>query len=65
MDVDDFVNEHKPREGGNTFQLENSKLLDAAVDGSILAKVGAMVAYTGDVSFVGQSSAEGGITGWL
>ena len=65
MDVDEFVSENEPQEGGSPFQLENSKLLDIAVDGSVVAKAGSMVAYDGDLSFTGSSNAEGGITGFI
>ncbi|RXK51098.1 AIM24 family protein [Halorientalis pallida] len=65
MDVDQFKSEHAPTDSDERFQRENSYTLDAAVDGSLLAKAGAMIAYTGDLSFTGQASAEGGITGFL
>ena len=65
MDVDQFVAANEPDEGGAPFQLENEKLLDVAVDGTVTTKAGAMVAYTGDLTFRGKSSAEGGITGFL
>jgi len=65
MDVDQFKSEHAPTESDERFQLENSYTLDATVDGSLLAKAGAMIAYTGDLSFTGRASAEGGITGFL
>jgi uncharacterized protein (AIM24 family) len=65
MDVDRFVSENKPQEGGETFQLENSKLLDIAVDGTVMTKAGSMVAYEGDLTFTGKSSAEGGLTGYI
>jgi len=63
MDVDQFVSDNAPAEGGDTFQLEHSKLLDIAVDGTVMTKAGSMVAYEGDLSFTGKSSAEGGLTG--
>ena len=63
MDVDQFKTENAPTESDQTFQLENSYTLDVAVDGSIMAKAGAMIAYTGNLSFTGQASAEGGLTG--
>jgi uncharacterized protein (AIM24 family) len=47
------------------FQLENSYTLETTVDGSVMAKAGSMVAYSGDLSFTGQASAEGGVTGFL
>jgi len=65
MDVDQFISDNKPEEGGDAFQLENSKLLDIAVDGSVTAKAGSMVAYDGDLSFTGSSNAEGGIKGFI
>ena len=65
MDVDQFINDNRPAEGGDTFQLENSKLLDIAVDGSVTTKAGSMVAYDGDLSFTGSSNAEGGIKGFI
>lgn len=65
MNVNEFVNANEPSEGGETFQLENNKLLDVDLDGSVTAKAGAMIAYSGDISFEGKSSAEGGIRGFL
>ena len=65
MDVDTFVTENQPDEGADAFELENRKLLDIAVDGTVLAKAGSMVAYDGDLSFTGKSSAEGGLTGYI
>jgi uncharacterized protein (AIM24 family) len=65
MELDDFTRANAPEEGGDGFQLENDKLLDLAVDGTVMAKAGSMVGYTGDVSFTGKASAEGGITGFL
>jgi uncharacterized protein (AIM24 family) len=47
------------------FHLENSYALETTVDGSVMAKAGSMVAYSGDLSFTGQASAEGGVTGFL
>ncbi|AUV80710.1 hypothetical protein C2R22_02755 [Salinigranum rubrum] len=63
MDLDQFISENAPQEGGDGFQLENSKLLDVSLDGSVMAKAGAMVAYTGDISF--ERKTEGGISGLL
>jgi uncharacterized protein (AIM24 family) len=65
MELDEFVAGNAPDEGGDRFQLENSKLLDVAVDGSVMTKAGSMVAYEGDLTFTGRSSAEGGLTGFL
>ena len=65
MNVDQFKSEHVPTESTESFQLENSYTLDVAVDGSVLAKAGSMIAFTGDISFTGRASAEGGLTGFL
>ncbi|MFB6202485.1 MAG: AIM24 family protein [Halorhabdus sp.] len=65
MDVQQFKSEHAPTETDETFQLENPYTLDVAIDGTVMAKVGSMVAFTGDLSFTGKASAEGGITGFL
>jgi uncharacterized protein (AIM24 family) len=65
MDIDQFKTEHAPTETDETFQLENSYTLDVDINGSMMAKAGAMVAYTGDLSFTGQATPEGGITGFL
>ena len=65
MDLDQFAAEHVPAESDEPFQRENSYILDVAVDGSVMAKVGSMIAYTGDLEFTGKASAEGGITGFL
>lgn len=65
MDVSQFTTEHGPADRSEQFQLENKYLLDLAVDGSIVAKAGSMVAFTGDLSFTGSASAEGGIKGFL
>jgi len=65
MDVDQFTDEHSPTESDAPFDRENPYTLDVAVDGRVLAKAGSMVAYTGELSFTGRASAEGGITGLL
>lgn len=53
MDIDQFKSQHAPTDSDDTFQLENSYTLDVAVDGSVMAKAGSMIAYTGDLSFTG------------
>ncbi|QDX39417.1 AIM24 family protein [Salarchaeum sp. JOR-1] len=65
MNTDEFTAEHGPTDSGEPFELENKYTLNATVDGEVLAKAGAMVAFTGDLSFTGKSSAEGGISGFL
>ena len=63
MNLDEFVTTHGPDESGEPFELENAKLLDVALDGSVMAKAGSMTAYTGDISFERKSA--GGLTGML
>ena len=63
MTLDEFASANAPTEKGKTFQLQNHKLL--AVDGAVTALAGSMVAYSGDVTFSGKASAEGGVTGFL
>ena len=65
MNLEEFTSTNAPKAGTDTFQLENGKLLDITVDGSVMAKAGSMVSYEGDLSFTGKSSAEGGITGFI
>ncbi len=65
MDVDQFAAEHSPTDSTTAFDRENPYTLDVAVDGTVLAKAGSMVAYTGDLSFTGRASAEGGLTGLI
>ncbi|ACM57220.1 AIM24 family protein [Halorubrum lacusprofundi] len=65
MNLDQFTAENAPTASDETFQRENSYTLDVDVDGTVMAKAGSMVAYTGDISFTGKASAEGGITGFL
>ena len=63
MDLDEFVDSHAPQENSAPFELENSKLLDISLDGTVMAKAGTMVGYTGDISFERKSA--GGLTGML
>ena len=65
MNLDQFTAENAPSESAERFQRENSYTLDVDVGGTVMAKAGSMIAYTGDVSFTGKASAEGGITGFL
>ncbi|MFC3478640.1 AIM24 family protein [Halobacterium litoreum] len=65
MNVEQFKTANAPTESDAPFQLENSYTLDVAVEGSLMAKAGSMIAHTGDLSFTGKSSAEGGIRGFL
>ncbi|HET6568031.1 MAG TPA: AIM24 family protein [Rhodothermales bacterium] len=62
MRIEQFLTEHKQKEGGAAFQLENAKLLEVKVDGTVWAKAGAMVAYRGDLKFAQK---HGGLGKWL
>jgi uncharacterized protein (AIM24 family) len=63
MDLQEFTESNATVDGGDGFQKENNRLLNIPVDGTVMVKAGSMVAYTGDITFTGKSSAEGGITG--
>lgn len=63
MKIEQFAAENAPDDGGETFELEHSKLLDIDLDGAVLAKAGSMIAYTGDISFERKSA--GGLKGLL
>lgn len=56
MKLQEFVNSHDPEPSEKAFQLESSKLLDVSLDGNVMAKAGAMTAYTGDISFEHKSA---------
>ncbi|CQH51094.1 DUF124 family protein [Halobacterium hubeiense] len=47
------------------FRKENNRLLGIPVDGSVMIRAGSMVSYTGELTFTGKSSAEGGLTGFV
>jgi uncharacterized protein (AIM24 family) len=63
MDLEEFTESNAPADGRDGFQKENNRLLNVPLDGTAMIKAGSMVAYTGDVTFTGKSSAEGGLTG--
>jgi len=65
MTLEEFAAENAPTADDGTFQLQNRKLLAVDLDGAVTALAGSMVAYTGDVTFSGQASAEEGVTGYL
>jgi uncharacterized protein (AIM24 family) len=65
MNLDQFTAENAPTDSAEPFQRENSYTLDVDVDETVMAKAGSMVAYTGDLTFTGKASAEGGIKGFL
>ncbi|WP_049936068.1 AIM24 family protein [Haloplanus natans] len=65
MKLEEFTRSNAPAEGGDGFQRENKRLLDIPVDGTVMVKAGSMIGYTGDLTFTGKSSAEGGLTGFV
>ncbi|MFB6296131.1 MAG: AIM24 family protein [Halobacteriales archaeon] len=65
MELETFKSSNAATDSEQTFQKENSYTLDVAVEGEVMAKAGSMIGYTGDISFTGKASAEGGITGFI
>jgi uncharacterized protein (AIM24 family) len=63
MELKEFVDANEPAAESTGFRKENNRLLRIPVDGLVTVKVGTMIAYTGDITFTGKSSAEGGLTG--
>ncbi len=45
---------------GDVFELESSKMLEVKVNGRVWSKLGAMVAYKGNLSFKREGTLEGG-----
>jgi uncharacterized protein (AIM24 family)/stress response protein SCP2 len=46
---------------GDAFELENEKMLEVKVNGRVWSKLGAMVAYSGNLSFKREGMLDGGI----
>jgi uncharacterized protein (AIM24 family) len=65
MELSEFTRSNAPSSGGDGFRRENKRLLTVPVDGTVMIKAGTMVAYTGEMTFTGKSSAEGGLTGFI
>ena len=63
MKLQQFIDANQEKDStGDVFQLENTRLLDVAVDGMVWAKAGSMVAFTGDITF---KQKHGGVGKWL
>ncbi|HEY8001516.1 MAG: AIM24 family protein [Vicinamibacteria bacterium] len=61
MSVEQALEQFKETEGGESFRLQNSKLLKVELAGEeIQTKLGAMVAYQGDVHF--EHAGSGGLS---
>ncbi|WP_338738579.1 AIM24 family protein [Haloplanus salilacus] len=65
MKLSEFARSNAPADGGDGFRTENNRLLDIPLDGTVTVKAGSMIGYTGEMTFTGRSSAEGGITGFV
>ena len=65
MELSEFARSNAPTDGGDGFRTENNRLLDIPLDGTVTVKAGSMIGYTGEMTFTGRSSAEGGITGYV
>lgn len=63
MRLEDFARNNTPKEGGDIFQVENSKVLEVKLDGSVMAKAGSMISYSGDINF--ERKEAGGLKGFL
>ena len=58
----DFVAQTAERDQpGDVFELESSKMLEVKVDGRVWSKLGAMIAYRGDLNFKREGTLEGGL----
>jgi uncharacterized protein (AIM24 family) len=64
MRVGDFVNANVQKDTGGTWQLEGDKMLEVHLSGNkVFTKVGAMIAYYGDVKFTRAGA--GGAGKWV
>ena len=60
--LNDFVRETAERDNpGEVFELESSRMLEVKVRSRIWSKLGAMVAYKGNLSFKREGMLEGGV----
>ena len=60
--LSDFVRDTAERDNpGDVFELESHKMLEVKVRGRIWSKLGAMVAYKGNLSFKREGMLEGGV----
>jgi uncharacterized protein (AIM24 family) len=65
MNLEEFTQSHAPTESKDGFRKTNNRLLEIPVDGTVMIKAGSMIGYTGEMTFTGKSSAEGGLTGFV
>lgn len=60
--IADFLAETGERDQpGDVFELESHKMLEIHVKGRVWTKLGAMIAYRGDLKFVREGMMEGGL----
>ncbi|MBB5374659.1 uncharacterized protein (AIM24 family) [Deinococcus metalli] len=58
----DFVAQTAERDQpGDVFELESSKMLEVKVNGRVWSKLGAMIAYKGNLNFKREGALEGGL----
>lgn len=58
----DFLKDTGERDApGDVFELESPRMLEAHVDGRLWTKLGAMIAYRGDLKFIREGMMQGGI----
>ena len=65
MELSEFTKANAPAAEGDGFRTENKRLLAVPVDDTVTVKAGSMIGYTGEITFTGRSSAEGGLTGFV
>ena len=64
--IDEFVTSlSQDANSTGTFAKETSEMLEVALDGRVWARVGAMVAHTGDITFEREGMFEGGLTNFF
>jgi uncharacterized protein (AIM24 family) len=60
--LNDFISHTAERDNpGDVFELESTRMLEIHVNGSVWTKLGAAVAYRGDIKFVREGMLEGGV----
>jgi uncharacterized protein (AIM24 family) len=58
----EFINQNRQRDRGQGFfELESARMLEVNLDGRVWMKMGAMVAYVGDIKFTREGVLEHGL----
>ena len=64
--LNEFIEQTSQKDRGEgLFELENERLLEINLDGLVWTKMGAMVAYRGDIKFTREGILEHGIGKFL